>query len=37
MSIWFSIIAAGLINYLTRLGAVLIINPKKWTLQLRKF
>jgi|TARA_B100002051_G_C16216494_1_gene383683 branched-subunit amino acid transport protein len=29
MSIWFSIIFAGIINYLTRLGSVLIINPKK--------
>ena len=29
MSIWFSIIIAGIINYLTRLGSVLIINPKK--------
>ena len=29
MSIWFSIIFAGLINYLTRLGSILIINPKK--------
>ena len=29
MSIWISIIISGLINYLTRLGSVLIINPKK--------
>ena len=29
MSIWISIIVAGLINYLTRLGSVLIINPKR--------
>ena len=29
MSIWFSIIFAGLINYLTRLGSILIIKPKK--------
>ncbi len=29
MSIWISIIIAGLINYLTRLGSVLMINPKK--------
>ena len=29
MIIWISIILAGLINYLTRLGSVLIINPKK--------
>ena len=28
MSIWVSIIIAGLINYLSRLGSVLIINPK---------
>ena len=29
MNIWISIIVAGLINYLTRLGSVIIINPKK--------
>jgi len=29
MSIWISIIIAGIINYLTRLGSVLAINPKK--------
>ena len=29
MSIWISIFIAGLINYLTRLGAFLMINPKK--------
>ena len=29
MNIWISIVVAGLINYLTRLGSVLIINPKK--------
>ena len=29
MSIWLSIILAGIINYLTRLGSVLIIDPKK--------
>mgnify|MGYP001200125557 FL=1 len=29
MSIWISIIVAGLINYFTRLGSVLIINPKR--------
>ena len=29
MSLWISIIVAGLINYLTRLGSVLIINPKR--------
>ena len=29
MSIWITIIIAGLINYLSRLGSVLIINPKK--------
>ena len=28
MSIWISIIIAGLINYLSRLSSVLIINPK---------
>ena len=29
MSIWISIIIAGIINYLTRLVSVLAINPKK--------
>ena len=29
MSIWVSIIVAGLINYLTRLISVLLINPTK--------
>tara|TARA_B100001758_G_C18199391_1_gene498979 strand:+ start:392 stop:706 length:315 start_codon:yes stop_codon:yes gene_type:complete len=29
MSIWITIIIAGLINYLSRLGSVLIINPNK--------
>ena len=29
MNIWISIIIAGVINYLTRLGSILIINPKK--------
>ena len=29
MSIWISIIVAGLINYLTRLTSVLLINPTK--------
>ena len=29
MSFWISIIFAGLINYLTRLGSILIINPHK--------
>ena len=29
MSIWISIIIAGLINYLTRLSSILIINPNK--------
>ena len=29
MSIWIPIILAGLINYLTRLGSILIINPNK--------
>ncbi len=29
MNIWVSIIIAGLINYLTRLFSVLVINPKK--------
>ena len=29
MSIWISIVIAGIINYLTRLGSVLAINPKR--------
>ena len=29
MSIWIAIIVAGLINYLTRLGSVLLIKPQK--------
>ena len=29
MSIWISIIITGIINYLTRLGSVLLIKPKK--------
>ena len=29
MSIWIAIIITGLINYLTRLGSVLIIKPQK--------
>ena len=29
MSIWIAIIITGLINYLTRLGSVLLIKPQK--------
>ena len=29
MSVWISIIVAGLINYLTRLISILVINPTK--------
>ena len=29
MIIWISIIITGLINYLTRLGSVLLIKPQK--------
>tara|TARA_B100000287_G_scaffold316896_1_gene300532 strand:+ start:439 stop:753 length:315 start_codon:yes stop_codon:yes gene_type:complete len=36
MSIWVSIIIAGLINYFTRLGSVLIINPKKMNYKVKK-
>ena len=36
MSIWISIIISGLINYLTRLGSVLIINPKKLSTTTKK-
>ncbi len=36
MSIWFSIIIAGLINYLSRLVSVLVINPKKMSESTKK-
>ena len=29
MNIWISIVIAGIINYLTRLGSVLLIKPEK--------
>ena len=29
MTIWISILIAGIINYLTRLGSVLLIKPEK--------
>ena len=29
MNIWISILIAGIINYLTRLGSVLLIKPEK--------
>ena len=29
MNIWLSMIIAGIINYITRLSSVLLINPKK--------
>ena len=29
MNIWISIIIAGIINYLTRLGSVLLIKPER--------
>ena len=29
MTIWISIVIAGIINYLTRLGSVLLIKPEK--------
>ena len=35
MSIWISIIIAGLINYLTRLGSVLLIKPQKLNNKLK--
>ena len=31
MSVWISIVVAGLVNYLSRLVSVLVINPKKIT------
>ena len=36
MNIWISIVVAGLINYFTRLGSVLIINPKKMNYKVKK-
>ena len=35
MSIWISIIITGLINYLTRLGPVLLIKPQKLNSKLK--
>ncbi len=35
MSIWISIVVAGLINYLTRLGSVLLIKPQKFNSTLK--
>ena len=29
MTIWISIVIAGIINYLTRLGSILLIKPEK--------
>ena len=36
MNIWITIIIAGLINYFTRLGSVLIFNPKKMSNDTKK-
>ncbi len=36
MNIWISIVVAEIINYLTRLGSILIINPKKMSKGTKK-
>ena len=36
MSIWISIIIAGIINYLTRLSSVLLIKPEKLSANTKK-
>tara|TARA_B100000003_G_C10886868_1_gene353533 strand:+ start:832 stop:1146 length:315 start_codon:yes stop_codon:yes gene_type:complete len=36
MSIWISIIFAGIINYFTRFGSLIIINPKKISKNTKK-
>ncbi len=35
MTIWISIIIAGIINYLSRLGSILLINPKNMSQQTK--
>ena len=36
MNVWIPIVVAGIINYLTRLGSILIINPKKMNISTKK-
>ena len=36
MTIWISIVIAGIINYLTRLGSVLLIKPEKMSDSTKK-
>ena len=36
MNIWISILIAGIINYLTRLGSVLLIKPEKLNYSTKK-
>ena len=36
MSVWISIVIAGLVNYLSRLVSVLVINPKKMSERTKK-
>ena len=36
MTIWISIVIAGIINYLTRLGSVLLIKPEKLSENAKK-
>ncbi len=36
MTIWLSIVIAGIINYLTRLGSVLLIKPERLSKSTKK-
>ena len=36
MTIWISIVIAGIINYLTRLGSILLIKPKRLSESTKK-
>ncbi len=36
MNIWISIIIAGIINYLSRLGSVLLIKPERLNINTKK-
>ena len=36
MTIWISIVIAGIINYLTRLGSILLIKPERLSESAKK-
>ena len=36
MTIWISIVIAGIINYLTRLGSILLIKPERLSESTKK-